>query len=168
MRSGKWFAILTATIVWTMALWFGFISIQSQRTVGLAIIGVGLIFSMYLLAGFSGGTGPADVGFRAAVAALLVALALLMIGGMTGIELFAVASPIVGAGVGASFAIPPAGEISRIITRISFVVALAMILYWVWQVDSTVYGAVAPLFVFTVVGIADAGHERTQQVLAEE
>ncbi len=151
-----------------MALWFGFISIPSQKSVGFVIIGVGLIFAMYLLAGFSGGAEPADVGFRAAVVALLVALALLMIGGATDIDLFSVAAPIAGAGTGASLAIPPAGDVSRIVTRVSFVVALAMILYWVWGVDSTVYGATAPLFVFTVVGIADIGYERSRQVLAEE
>lgn len=168
MKSGKWFAIITATIVWTLALWFGFISMPSQRSVSLAIIAIGLVFSMYVLAGFGGGSAPMDVGFKAALTAVIVALVLLVLTGITGLEMFAVAAPIVGAGTGAAFAIPPVGDLSRAITRIAFVGALAIIMVWLWGADHTVYGATAPLFVFVVVAIADLGYDRSQQVLAEE
>ena len=167
MTRSRWFAIAVATLVLSISLWFGFLALSIERFTAFAIIGVGLAFSMYALAGFSGAEDIATAGFRSALWALGTAIALVIGFQLTGADALAVSAPIAGAGVGAANALEPAGDRSRWIVRIGAVGLLCVAMVWVYNVDHTVYGLVAPLLVFPVIGAVDRYYERVIQVVGE-
>ena len=168
MRAGRWLAILVGTLIWSLALWFGFLSLSTSRAVALATIAVGLAFSLYALAGFSGIDDIGTVGFRASLVALGVA-ALCMVGfWATGRDTLVVVAPLLAPGVGGALALGPEVDRMRIGFRLAGVALVTAAIAWVYSIDPTVYGLVAPLVIFPILGLGDRVHDRAQEVLAEQ
>ncbi|MGI9667858.1 MAG: hypothetical protein ACR2N2_12320 [Acidimicrobiia bacterium] len=167
MRTGRWLAILVGTLIWSIALWFGLISLSASRTTALAVIAVGMVFSLYALAGFSGVHDPATTGFRASLVALGTALACILLFWGTGLDTFAIVAPIFGAGVGAALALGPEIQPARIGFRIVGVAIVAFAFTWVYRVDHNVYGMLIPIVTYPIVGVADRFFDRAQEVAAE-
>lgn len=167
MSPNRWLAIAVATLVWAIALWFGFFSLPIDRTVGLAIIAVGLVFSMYALAGFSGAIDIGTTGFRASLIAIGVVLVLLLAYWGSGIEGLVVASPVLGAGFGGAYALAPNDDAIRFWSRCAAAAVVSVAMVWVFGVDSGVYGLVVPLVSFAPLGIADRIYERAREVVGE-
>ena len=84
MTPGQWPGIAAGTLVWAVALWFGFLAVNTSPVVGLAIIGTGLVFAMYTVAGFSGAADIGNTGFRSSLIALSVALVMFLLAEIAG------------------------------------------------------------------------------------
>ncbi len=167
MTPSRWLGIGVGTLVWSIALWFGFLALATGPIIGLSIVGGGLVFTMYTVAGFSGANDPAQTGFRSSLVGLSVALVGLIVAEFTGLESVGVAVPVVAVGVGGAFALAPSGGLTQIAMRIIFVVAVAMVVSWVYGVDRTFYGVLAPLVTLPALGLADRAHDRAVSVVAE-
>ena len=165
--TGRWLAILVATLVWTVGCWFGFFSMGASRGTGIAIIAVALIFAMYALGGFSGAEDIGTTGFRSSLIALGVITLLLLAYWGSGIEALVVGSPILGAAVGGAYALMPRGDGPRFWSRCGAAVIATAAMVWVFGIDSGVYGLVMPLVTFGPLGIADIVFDRATEVMAE-
>ena len=168
MKTGRWLAITVGTLIWSIALWFGLISLSANRTVAFATIALGMAFSLYAIAGFSGVADPATTGFRASLAAIGVATACLLLFWGTGIDTFAVVAPLAASGVGGALALGPAVDRVRFGFRVMALALVTAAITWVYTIDYTVYGLVAPLVVYPASGLGDRAHDRAQEVLAEQ
>jgi len=160
-------AIAGATLIWAIALWFGFLSLSGDRTIALVIIALGIVFSLYALAALSGAADLASTGFRASLSALGTAIALLIAAQITGVDSFAVAVPLAALGVGGSTALQPEPDGIGSGVRIGTAVALALAFVWLFGVDRTVYGLLAPIVVFPGLAAADGVLERVRGIVAE-
>ncbi|MDJ0791456.1 MAG: hypothetical protein QNJ71_06140 [Acidimicrobiia bacterium] len=165
--TGRFLALAVATLVWSLSLWFGFLAFGTSRAIALAIMAIGLAFSLYAIAGFSGADDIGTTGFRATLIGLGVIALLFVSFWGSGIDTFVVAAPIVGGGFGGAYALTPADQPSRLLTRCAVVVVAAGIASWVYWVDPTVYGLIAPLVTFGPLAIADRIHDRAREILAE-
>jgi hypothetical protein len=154
------------TLVWAVALWFGFLSLSSDRTVALVIIAIGLAFGQYAIAGFSGAADVMGTGFRASLIALGVGIGMLVAFELTGADAVAVASPVAAMGAGAAFALQPVGDGTRRATRIAFVSIASVAMVVLYGVDHTVYGLIAPLVAVPVLPVADRLHARAAEIVA--
>ena len=167
MTPGQWPGIAAGTLVWAVALWFGFLAVNTSPVVGLAIIGTGLVFAMYTVAGFSGAADIGNTGFRSSLIALSVALVMFLLAEIADQEVLAFAAPVLAAGVGGAFALAPNRDLIRLAVRIGFVVAATIAVGLVYSVDRTIYGLLAPLVSLPVLGLADRLYLRAKQVVAE-
>jgi hypothetical protein len=165
--ASRWFAIGVATLVWTVSLWFGFLALSSERTIALTTIAVGLVFSVYTLAAFSGTADLATTGFRASATALAAGILLLGVAQITGVDSFVVVTPVVSFGVGAALALEPLPQGSGLAVRGIAVLVAAVLLALVYDVDHTVYGLVTPIVVLPMLAISDRLHDRAREVVAE-
>jgi hypothetical protein len=163
----RWFAIAVATLVWALALWFGFLAISTGRTVALITMGVGLVFSLYALAWFSGDPDLATSGFRSSLGALGTAIALVIAFSITDADAFIVAAPVAAFGVGAASALHPVPDGVGSAARIVAVVLMSGLLVWIHGIDHTVYGLLAPLVVLPAITIADHLVVRAREVVGE-
>lgn len=167
MTHSRPLAIGVGTLVWSVSLWFGFLSFSAARTTALVIIGVGLSFAVYAVAGFSGADDVATTGFRSALVAFGVAGVLVVAYLVTGIEGFVVAAPIAALGVGGTIALQPASDVVTLVTRCAITILASVIATWIYNVDPTVYGLVAPLFPLPALGIADTYTTRVRSAASE-
>ena len=165
--SGRAIGLGVATMVWTLALWFGFLAFESARSIALALMAVGLAFALYAIAGFSGADDIGTTGFRATLIGLGAILLLFLTFWGSGIDSLVVAAPIVGAGFGGAYALTPRDDPARLAARGVAVVVAAGIAVWVYWVDPTVYGLIAPLVTFPPLLIADRLYERGRDIVAE-
>ncbi|MGI9584746.1 MAG: hypothetical protein ACR2N7_04075, partial [Acidimicrobiia bacterium] len=145
MTPGRWLGIAAGTLVWAIALWFGFLAMSTSSVIGLAIIGTGLAFSMYTVAGFSGAADIGTTGFRASLIALGVALVVFTLAEVSDQDVLAFAAPVLAAGVGGTFALSPNDDPIRLAVRIGFVAVATILVAVVYTVDRTLYGLLAPL-----------------------
>ena len=167
MTASRWLGIAVATLVWAVATWLGFLSLGFDRGIGIAILAVGMAFAMYTLAGFSGASDIGTTGFRAALVALGVSLVLVLAYWGSDIDSLIVAAPVLGPGLGGAYALTPNDEGPRLGARAVGVLIAAIAMIWVYWVDHTVYGLVAPLVTFAPLGIADRIVDRAREVLDE-
>lgn len=167
MRAGRWLAIAVGTLIWSLAVWFGLISLSTSQTTALAVIAIGMVFSFYGLAGFSAVADAATVAFRASLAGLGAAMACILLFWGTGIDTFAIAAPIIGAGIGGSLALGPEIQPTRIGFRVAGIALITIAFTWVYRVDHNVYGMLFPIVTYPILGIADRVFDRAQEVAAE-
>lgn len=167
MTRGRGFASVVATAVFACGFWIGFLIFRSERSVGLAIIAVGVVAGIYTLVAMAGGENLGDTAFRASLQAIGLALMLLLAFQLTGIEALVVAAPIASAGVGVASALEPFAPRLRVWIRIGFVIGAATIATWVYGVDHTVYGLIAPFLPVPAVIGADRLVDRGEEVIAE-
>lgn len=167
MRSGRWLAIIVATLVWSIGLWFGLLSMNIDRTVAIATIGIGLIIAVYATAGFSGAPDIATSGFRGSLIGLGAAVLALLAYWFTDIDALVVGAAPFAAGIGGTFALHPSDDRLRDAVRAVAVGVVTVILVLVYRIDPTVYGLVAPLLSFPALGIADRIYDRGREVVAE-
>ncbi len=154
------------TLVWAVALWFGFLSLSSDRTVALVVIAIGLVFGQYAIAGFSGATDVMGTGFRASLIALGIGMGLLVAFELTDTDSFAVAAPVAAMGIGAAIALQPVRDRGRLVTRIAVVIIASGAVVVLYGVDHTVYGLIAPLVPVPVLPVADHLHARAVGIVA--
>jgi hypothetical protein len=166
VKAGTWLAVGVGTLIWAIALWFGFLALSTARTVALVIIASGLVFGQYAIAGFSGAPDVTGTGFRASLIALGVGISMLAAYELTGTDAFAVASPVAAMGIGAAFALQPVDPVPRVLARIAVVAAASAVMVLVYGVDPTVYGLVAPLVSLPVLPPADHLYERGAEIVA--
>lgn len=166
MTPNRWFAVTLATLVWAISLWFGFLAVSSERVTAFVIIAIGLVFASYALAGFSGADDPTGTGFRSSLIGLGSGIALIIGFQVTGTDTFAIATPVVAAGVAGAFGLEPADDRIRIGARVAAVGALTFLAVALYRIDPTVYGLVAPLVVFPAIAITDVYHDRVRAGVA--
>ena len=164
--SGRTLGLAVAALVWALALWFGFLAFATARGVALAIMAIGLAFAMYAIAGFGGAPDIGTVGFRSTFIGLGAILVLFLAYWGSGIDSLVVAAPIVGAGFGGAYALGPYDDRGRILARWVAVVVVAGIAVWVYWVDHTVYGLIAPLVTFPPLLLADRLYERARDIVS--
>jgi hypothetical protein len=167
VTQSRWLAIIVGTLIVAMAFWFAVLTIPSNPVVGLLIFGIGLAFAMYSVAGFSRADDPMGTGFAAALIALGTVTALALFGETLGLVRVLAIAPVAGIGVGGTRALAPTGDKSRNLTRLGATAAASGIAFFVFTVDSTAYGLVAPLLALPALGIADRLYERGREVVAE-
>jgi hypothetical protein len=167
VKPGPWPGIVAGTLVWAVALWFGFLALGASPIVGLSIIGGGLVFSMYTVAGFSGAEDIASTGFRSSLIALAVAMVAFVLAEVSGQEVLAFAAPVLAAGIGGAFALAPRSDVMRLAVRIGFVAAATILVALVFSVDRTFYGVVAPLVSLPALGLADRLYDRAVDVVEQ-
>jgi hypothetical protein len=167
VKPGRWPGIAAGTLVWALALWFGFLAIGTSPVVGLAIIGAGLVFTMYTVAGFSGSDDIPGTGFRSSLIALSVAIVAFVIAEVAGQEVLAFAAPVLAAGIGGAFALAPRSDVMRLAVRIGFVALATIIVGLVFSVDRTLYGVAAPLVSLPALGLADRLYDRAVEVVRQ-
>lgn len=160
-------AIGVATLIWAISLWFGFLSLSGDRTIALVIIALGLVFSLYALAALSGAADLASTGFRASLSGLGTAIALLIASQVTGVDSFAIAAPLAAAGVGGSTALQPEPDSIGGGVRIGTTIAISLAFVWLFGIDRTVYGLMAPLVALPGLAVADRVLVRVRGVVAE-
>jgi hypothetical protein len=164
---GQWPGIAAGTLVWAVALWFGFLAVNTSPVVGLSIVGAGLVFSMYTVAGFSGAEDIGSTGFRSSLIALAVAVVLFVLAEVSGREVLAFAAPVLAAGIGGAFALAPNRDPIRLAVRIGFAAVATIAVGLVYSVDRTIYGLLAPLVSLPALGLSDRLYLRAKQVVAE-
>jgi hypothetical protein len=167
VTQSRWLAIIVGTLIVAMAFWFAVLTIPSNLTVGLLIFGIGLAFAMYSVAGFSRADDPMGTGFAAALIALGTVTALALFGQTLGLAGVLVIAPVAGIGVGGTRALAPTGDKSRNGARLGATVVASGIAFFVFTVDVTAYGLVAPLLALPLLGIADRLYDRGREVVAE-
>lgn len=167
MKRSVWLGIAVGTIVASLAIWFGLFAIESNRTVGLIVISVGIIFAMYAMAAFNGVEDGGTVAFHSSLYAIVTASALLIMFTVTGSPSYVVASPVIALGVGGVVGVPPVGNRFRMLSRFAAVILVAIIAVAIYWVDHTVYAIVAPLLPLPAVGIADRIFDRGIAIVAE-
>lgn len=166
MIRGRWFAIAVATLVWSIALWFGFLSLSTDRAVAVVLIGIGLASALWFLTILSADGDGRTRGLAGTLAGLGSASLLLAVGRIGGIDTLVVIAPVVGAGLGGMAALAPPPDTVRALARaggVAFGVAVASSLH---GVDPTLYGVLAPLLSFPLLGLADHYHDRLRGVTA--
>ncbi len=161
-----WFAVTVATLVWALALWFGFLAVSSERVTAFAIIAFGLVFASYALAGFSGTDDPVGTGFRSSLIGLGTGIGLVIGFQITGIDTFAVATPVVAAGIAGAFGLEPTHDRVRIAARLASLGALTFLAVALYRIDSTVYGLLSPLIVFPAIAVTDVYFDRVRAGVA--
>ncbi len=162
MTPNRWFAVTVATLVWAIALWFGFLAVSSERIVAFVIVAFGLVFASYALAGFSGADDPFGTGFRSSLIGLGTGIALIIGFQITGTDTFAVATPVMAAGVAGAFGLEPGDDRIRVGVRVAAIGALTFMAVALYRIDPTVYGLVAPIVVFPGLAITDIYYDRVR------
>jgi len=161
------FAIAVGTLVWAVSSWFGFLAFSTSSATAVTIMGVGLAFAIYAVAGFSGAPDVAATGFRSALIAFGVAGMALVAYMVTDIDGFVVAAPVVAVGVGCGLALQPASDQVNVVARLGVTVLVAIIAVWVYNVDPTVYGLVSPLMPLPALVIVDTYYARVRAATSE-
>ena len=167
MTQSRWLGIIVGTLIVAMGFWFAALTIPSNLTVGLLIFGVGLAFAMYSVAGFSRADDPMGTGFAAALIALGTVTALALFGETLGLVGVLAIAPVAGIGVGGTKALAPTSDKSRNPARLASTVVASGIAFFVFTVEPTAYGLVAPLLALPALGIADRLYDRGREVVAE-
>ncbi|MCL1595075.1 MAG: hypothetical protein M3132_12055 [Actinomycetia bacterium] len=167
MKRSVWLGIAVGTITASLAIWFGLFAFESNRTVGLIVISVGIVFAMYVMAAFDGVDDAATVAFHSSLYAIVAASTLLILFTVTGSPSYVVASPVIALGVGGVVGIPPVGNRFRMLSRAAAVILVAIIAVSIYWVDVTVYALVAPLLPLPAVGLADRFFDQGAAIVAE-
>ena len=167
MTHHRGFAIAVGTLVWAVSSWFGFLAFSTSSATAVTIMGVGLAFAIYAVAGFSGAPDVAATGFRSALIAFGVAGMALVAYIVTNIDGFVVATPVVAVGVGCGLALQPASDQVNVVARLAVTVLVAIIAVWVYNVDPTVYGLVSPLMPLPALAVADTYYARVRAASSE-
>lgn len=162
------FSLLVGTLVFAISMWFGLLAVIASETIGIAILGVGLVMTMYIVAGFSGAPEPLDVGFRAALIALAVGGVMFIIYEITGTDQFLILSPLVAGIAGVAHALNPVDQRARRLVRLAAIVPVGLVGGFIYSVDPLIYGVILPLVPLAVVGIAENFFDRGQRVIAED
>jgi hypothetical protein len=161
------FAIAVGTLVWAVSSWFGFLAFSTASATAVTIMGVGLAFAIYAVAGFSGAPDVAATGFRSALIAFGVAAVAVVAYMVTNVDGFAVAAPVIAVGVGCGLALQPATDQVNVVVRFVVTVLVAIIAVWVYNVDPTVYGLVSPLMPLPALVVADTYYARVRAATSE-
>ena len=167
MKRSAWLGIGVGTVVAAVALWFGLVSIQSNRSIGLVTISVGIVFAMYAMAAFNGVEDAGTVAFHSSLYAIVAASTLMIIFTATDSPSYVVASPVLALGVGGVVGIPPVGNPLRTLARAAAVVLVTIIAIAVYWVDHTVYAVIAPLIPLPAIGLADKIFDSSKRIVAE-
>ncbi|MEN8040192.1 MAG: hypothetical protein ABFR95_01700 [Actinomycetota bacterium] len=167
MNRGPWLGIGVGTLIAALGVWFGLFAIDSDRSVGLLILAVGLVFSMYAMAVFSGVEETANVAFNSAIYALTTATTLVIFFTVTQSPSYMVAVPVLALGVGGAIGLPPIGNRYRTLVRLGVAVLVTFIAILVYWVDHTVYALIAPLIPLPAIGLADRVFGLAREVVAE-
>lgn len=155
-------------MVFAVSMWFGLLAVLGSDVVGMVVLGMGLAMTMYVVAGFSEAPDPLDVGFRAALVALITGGAMFVVYEATDSESFLVLGPLVAVIIGAAFALNPVGSRSRTLARLAAIVPVTLVGGFVYTVDPLIYGVLLPLTPLAAVGFAEYLYERGQQIVAED
>ncbi len=167
MTGSRWLGIVVGTLIGALALWFGFLAIPSNQAVGLAIVGIGLAFAMYGVAGFSGAEDPMGTGFAAAIVALVTGITMAVVFRSTGMAVFIVLAPVASLSLGGTRALAPTRDKPRNTVRLIVSGAVAVGLWLIFTVEPTAFGLMAPLLPLPALGVADRIYERIQEITAE-
>ena len=167
MTHHRGFAIAVGTLMWAVSSWFGFLAISTAMATAVTIMGVGLAFAVYAVAGFSGAPDVAATGFRSALIAFGVAAVAIGAYVVTNVDGFVVAAPVVAVGVGCALALQPATDPANVMARLAVIALMAMISVWVYNVDPTVYGLVSPLMPLPALVVADTYYARVRAATSE-
>lgn len=168
MTQSRWLAIFVGTLIVAMSFWFAILTMPSNQIMGLLMFGVGLAFAMYSVAGFSRAEDPMGTGFIAAITALATAAVLAFFAQSVGLNAVLALSPVAAIGIGGTRALAPTGDKSRNLARLGATVAVVVAMYFVFTVDITAYGLIAPLVALPALGIADRLYDRGREVVAEQ
>jgi len=168
VKGSRWLGISVGTLTSALALWLALLAIPTSRPIGLLIAGVGLAFAMYSVAGFSGAQDPMSTGFNAALTALITAATLTVLFQSTSIRPFIVVAPVVAISLGGTKALAPTGDKQRNATRLAVSSVVIAGLYFVFIVEPTAYGLMAPLLPLPALGIADRIFERGKEIVDEQ
>lgn len=167
MKRSVWLGIGAGTIIASLAMWFGLFAVESNRTVGLVVISMGIILAMYTMAALNGVDDAATVAFHSSLYAIVAASTLVIIFAVTGSPSYVVASPVVALGVGGVVGVPPVGDRLRMLSRSAAVILVAIIAVSIYWVDHTVYALVAPMLPLPAVGITDRIFDQGIAIIAE-
>jgi hypothetical protein len=168
MKGSRWLAISVGSLIVALAFWFAILAFASSWVVGGLIFGFGLSFAMYSVAGFSGAKDPMQTGFVAALTALVTASVLVLFSSIGNSDTVFVLAPVAAIGIGGARGLAPTGDKSRNLVRLGATAAVVGVLYFVFTVEVTAFGLVAPLLPLPALGIADRFYDRGREVVAEE
>jgi hypothetical protein len=168
VTESRWLAIIVGTLIVSMTFWFAVLTIPSNLMVGLLIFGTGLAFAMYSVAGFSRADDPMGTGFAAALIALGTVTALALFSQTLGLAGVLAIAPVAAIGVGGTRALAPTRDKTRNRTRLVATLIVSGVAFFVFTVEVTAYGLVAPLLALPALGIADRLYDRGREVVAED
>ena len=168
MTGSRAIAISVGTLVAALAFWFSILAIPRGPVVGVLILGAGLAFAMYAVAGFSGSEDPMGTGFAAAITALFTAGTLAIFAQATGIRSILLLAPIVALSVGGTRALAPTKDQQRNLVRLGASAVVVGVLVFLLSVEVTAFGLIAPLLPLPALGIADRFYDRGREVVDEK
>ena len=168
MTGSRSIAVSVGTLIAALAFWFSILVIPNGPIVGMLILGAGLAFAMYSVAGFSGAEDPMSSGFAAALTALLTASALAVFATATDIRSVLVLSPIVALSVGGIRALAPTGDKQRNVVRLGASAVVIGVLFFLLTIEVTAFGLIAPLLPLPAIAIADRFYDRGREVIDEK
>ncbi len=161
-------AISVGSLIAALAFWFAALSVPTNPITGLLILGVGLAFAMYSVAGFSGATDLMGTGFAAAITALVAGAALVILAQAVDSRAIFVLSPVVAISAGGIRALAPTRDKQRNLVRLAASAVVVVALYLVFTVEVSAFGLVAPLLPLPALGIADRFYDRGREIVAED
>lgn len=167
MKERKWLGIVLGTLVSSAGFWIGLFAIERNRTTGLALIALGIVFGMYTMAVAAGVEDVSTVAFHAALYAMVSGSTLAVIFSTTGSPSFLVAAPTFAIAVGGATGLPPVGDRRRTLARLVAAGIVSFIVVAVYWVDITVYAMIAPILALPAVGLADRVYDAALGVIAE-
>ena len=159
----RWLAIAVGTLVWALAFWFGLLAVPSDRTVGFAIMAVGLVFALYAVTFVAGGDTPTATAFRGSLLALACGCAVVLIAAVGDDERVAAAAAVLAPGVGGAICLPPARDVLRTGVRLAVTVGLTIVGVALYSTDATVFGLLAPLYVLPLLAVSDIYVDRVRE-----
>jgi hypothetical protein len=168
VKQSAWLGIAVGTLIAALGLWFGLFAIQSNLTIGLAIISVAIIFAMYAMTIFNGVEDASTVAFHSSLYAIVTATFMVILFTATDSPSYVVATPVLALGVGGVVGIPPTADRFRLLVRAAGALAATGIAVAVYWVDPTVYAIVAPLMPLPAVGLIDGFSDRVRDLAAAE
>ncbi len=168
MTGNRWLGITVGTLIASLSLWFGFLSVPSNQILGLSIVGVGFAFVMYAVSGFSGADDPLDAAFAAALIALVSGITMVILFRTTSMPMFIVLAPIAALSLGGIRALAPTRDKQRNTVRLGVSAVVAVATWLVFTVEPTAFGLIAPLLPLPALGVADRIYERGKEVVNEQ
>jgi hypothetical protein len=156
------------TLISALAFWFAILVVPSSVVTGVLIFGGGVAFAMYSVAGFSRADDPMNAGFAAAITALVAAAGVAVFAQAVDVRGILAIAPVVAIGVGGTRGLAPTKDKSRNLVRLVATGVVVVAMYFLFTVEITAYGLIAPLVPLPALGIADRFFERGREIADED
>jgi hypothetical protein len=135
--------------------WLTLLLLESNTSIGLFVLAVSVVFSMFAVAGFGGAASPLAVGIKAAIYGLVAGSVLFALFAITGSGTITLLLPAATLGVGGSVAIPGDRDPQRLTMRMIISGVAALVVVAGGLVTVTFWVMMAPILPLPALGAAD-------------